>query len=85
LKKHFAAAALAAAALTLASGANAATCQVVAAAGDGPSKDVATFMAAHGLENLIEHKGLKGQGPVKTRCVPGAMLTECTSQQKACK
>ena len=42
-------------------------------------------MAAHGLENLLDHKGLKGQGPIKTKCTPGAILTECVSQQKACK
>ena len=76
---------LAIAGLAFAGQAHAATCQVVAAAGDGPSKEVATFMAAHGLENLIDHKGLKAQGPIKTKCVPGAVLTECTSQQKACK
>jgi hypothetical protein len=82
---HIRFAALTLAAMTFASTADAATCQVVAAAGDGPSKEVATFMAAHGLDNIINNKGLKGQGPIKTKCVPGAMLVECTSQQKACK
>lgn len=73
------------AALLTSSAAKAANCQVVAAAGDGPSKEVATFMAAHGLENLLDHKGLKGQGPVKTKCTPGTIVTECVSQQKGCK
>ena len=75
----------AATAFAFAGSAHAATCQVVAAAGDGPSKEIATFMAAHGLENLLDHQGLKGQGPIKTKCTPGAILTECVSQQKACK
>jgi hypothetical protein len=85
MKTYIRFATLAVAVIACAATANAATCQVVAAAGDGPTKDVATFMAAHGLENLIDHKGLKGQGPIKTKCVPGAVLVECTSQQKACK
>jgi hypothetical protein len=71
--------------LAVLSAANAATCQLVAAAGDGPTKDIATVMSTHGLENIIDNKGLKGQGPVKTKCVPGSVMVECTSQQKACK
>ncbi len=63
----------------------AATCQNVAAAGDGPTKDIATMMSTHGLDNIINGKGLKGQGAVKTTCVPGAVLVECKSWQKACK
>ncbi len=78
-------AALAVAAVALPALANAATCQNVAAAGDGPTKDIATMMSTHGLENIIGNKGLKGQGAVKTTCVPGAVLVECKSWQKACK
>lgn len=64
---------------------NAAECTVVAAAGNGPTEAIATIMSTHGLENILEAKGLKGQGPVQTKCAPGAVLTECRSQQKACK
>lgn len=65
--------------------ANAAECQIVAAAGNGPTETIATVMSTHGLENIIEAKGLKPQGEVKTKCAPGTIMTECRSQQKACK
>jgi hypothetical protein len=65
--------------------AGAADCQWVAAAGNGPTQNIATIMSTHGLDNIIEAKGRKGQGPVKTTCVPGTFLTECRSSQKACK
>ena len=65
--------------------ATAANCQWVAAAGNGPTQNIATIMSTHGLDNIIENKGLKGQGPVKTTCAPGTFLTECRSSQKACK
>ena len=60
-------------------------CMTLAAAGDGLTKDMAVMMSTHGLENIINSKGLKAQGAVKTTCVPGAVLTECRSSQKACK
>lgn len=60
-------------------------CQRLAAAGDGLTKDIAVVMSTHGLQNIIDHKGLKGKGPVKTTCVPGAIMTECRSSQLACK
>lgn len=64
---------------------DAAECKIVAAAGNGPTEAIATIMSTHGLENILEAKGLKGQGPVQTKCAPGTVLTECRSQQKACK
>ncbi len=84
-KSTFAAVAFAALIAAAASPANAAECQVVAAAGNGPTESIATVMSTHGLENIIEAKGLKGQGPVKTKCAPGTIMTECRSQQTACK
>ena len=78
-------AALAVAAIALPGLADAATCQNVAAAGDGPTKDIATMMSTHGLDNIITNKGLKPQGAVKTTCVPGSVLVECKSWQRACK
>lgn len=71
--------------LATASVAHAAECQIVAAAGNGPTETIATVMSTHGLENIIEAKGLKPQGDVKTKCAPGTIMTECRSQQKACK
>lgn len=65
--------------------ANAAECQVVAAAGNGPTEGIATVMSTNGLANIIEAKGMKGQGAVTTKCAPGTIMTECRSQQKACK
>jgi hypothetical protein len=65
--------------------AHAATCQIIAAAGSGPTEGIAQLMSTKGLENIIEGKGLKGQGPVKTKCEAGTIMTECRSQQKACK
>ena len=62
-----------------------AECTRVAAAGDGLTKDIAVVMSTHGLQNIIEGKGLKGQGPVKTTCSTGAILVECHSSQLACK
>lgn len=79
-----AALALAAAAITSAP-ARAETCQIVAAAGDGPTESIAQLMSTKGLENIIEGKGLKGHGPVKTKCEAGTILIECHSQQKACQ
>lgn len=72
-------------ALVLSPAANAAECKIVAAAGNGPTEALATIMSTHGLENILEAKGLKGQGPVQTKCAPGTIMTECRSQQKACK
>jgi hypothetical protein len=86
MKTKISLAALALAALAVTAPANAApTCQWVSAAGNGPSTDIATLMSTHGLDNIIDHKGLKGQGAVTTKCVPGTILVECTSSQKACK
>lgn len=65
--------------------ANAAECQIVAAAGNGPTEGIATLMATNGLANIIEAKGMKGQGAVQTKCAPGTIMTECRAQQKACK
>lgn len=78
-------AAIAFAVLATAQAAHAAECQLVAAAGNGPTETIATVMSTHGLENIIEAKGLKPQGEVKTKCAPGTIMTECRSQQKACK
>jgi hypothetical protein len=75
----------AAAALLASSPARAEPCQVVAAVGSGPTDGIAQLMSTKGLENIIEGKGMKGQGPVKTKCEAGAIMIECRSQQKACK
>jgi hypothetical protein len=78
-------AALTLAALTFAAPARAETCQRLAAAGNGPTKDIATMMSTHGLDNIITNKGLKPTGAISTKCVPGTILVECKSWQKACK
>jgi hypothetical protein len=78
-------AAMALAAMTLAAPVRAETCQRLAAAGDGPTKDIATMMSTHGLDNIITNKGLKPTGAISTKCVPGTILVECKSWQKACK
>jgi hypothetical protein len=65
--------------------AHAAECKRFAAAGDGLTKDIAVVMSTHGLQNIIEDKGMKGQGPVKTTCSAGTIMTECRSSQLACK
>ena len=62
-----------------------AECTRLGAVGDGPSKSIATIMSTHGLENIIEARGLKAQGPVKTTCQDGTILTQCHSSQTACK
>lgn len=68
-----------------ASAVHAAECKIVAAAGSGPTESIAHLMSTKGLENIIEAKGMKGQGPVKTKCEAGTIMTECRSQQNACK
>ncbi len=74
------------AALILATSAQAAgNCQRVGAVGDGPTQTIATIMSTHGLENIIEAKGLKPQGTVKTTCKDGTVLSQCHSSQTACK
>ena len=65
--------------------AQAGDCVRVGAVGDGLTHDLAVIMSTHGLANIIEDKGRKGQGPVHTTCSPGAVLTECHSSQMACK
>ena len=86
MKAKLTAAALAlAVALVSSTSAFAAECKVVAAAGSGPTESIATLMSTKGLENIIEAKGLKGQGPMQTKCEAGTIMTECRSQQKACK
>ena len=65
--------------------AEAGTCVRLAAAGDGPTKAVAEVMSTHGLQNIIDNKGMKGQGQMKTTCAAGTFLTECHSSQTACK
>jgi hypothetical protein len=65
--------------------AQAGDCIRVAALGDGLTHDLAVLMSTHGLANIIEHKGRKGQGKIHTTCTPGAVLTECRSSQMACK
>ena len=77
--------AAAAVACLVSSAAFAGECVRVGAAGDGPTKDIATIMSTHGLENIIEGKGLKPSGPIKTTCKDGAVLTGCHSSQLACK
>jgi len=66
-------------------GAQAGECTKIAAAGDGPTKYIATIMSTHGLDNIIEARGMKGRGPVHTTCKPGTFLVECRSSQTACK
>ncbi len=66
-------------------GAQAGDCHRLGAVGDGLTKDIAVVMSTHGLQNIIEGKGLKGQGPVKTTCEPGTIMVECHSSQLACK
>ena len=72
-------------ACTLATGAFAGECTRVAAVGDGPTQTIATIMSTHGLQNIIDNRGLKGTGPVKTTCQDGTILTQCHSSQTACK
>lgn len=62
-----------------------ADCARIAAVGDGLTKDIAVVMSTHGLQNIIEGRGLKGQGEVKTTCQAGSFLTQCHSSQVACK
>jgi hypothetical protein len=62
-----------------------ADCIRIGAIGDGLTHDLAVIMSTHGLENIMSFKGRKGQGPVHTTCSAGAVLTECTSTQMACK
>ena len=78
-------AASAALACAVSTAALAGDCTRIAAVGDGPTKDIATVMSTHGLENIIEARGLKATGPVKTTCEAGSFLTECHSSQSACK
>jgi hypothetical protein len=79
------AAAAGVAALLFSMNAARAECQIVAAAGDAPTESIAQVMSTHGLQNIIDAKGMKGAGPVKTKCTQGTFLVECRSQQKACK
>lgn len=65
--------------------AEAGSCQRVGAIGDGLTHDLAVVMSTHGLANIIDSKGLKGKGPVHTKCSPASFLTECRSSQVACK
>jgi hypothetical protein len=85
MKNYIPFAAVALAAFVFAAPAYAETCQRLAAAGNGPTKDIATMMSTHGLDNIITNKGLKPTGAISTKCVPGTILVECKSWQKACR
>ena len=60
-------------------------CVKVAAIGDGLTKDIAVIMSTNGRKNIINGKGMKGQGPVTTNCKPGMFMPQCVSSQTACK
>ncbi len=60
-------------------------CARISAAGDGLTHGIAVIMSTHGLQNIIEGRGMKGKGRVKTTCKPGTFMTECFSSQMACK
>jgi hypothetical protein len=62
-----------------------AECTTVGSAGDGINEGVAKFMAEHGLQNILEAKGLKPQGPITYKCEAGMLLTECHARQQGCK
>ena len=69
----------------LAHSASAGECTRIGAVGDGPTKGIATLMSTNGLKNLIDYRGLKGQGPIKTTCEDGTFLSQSHSSQTACK
>lgn len=77
--------AAAAAVCAISATAEAGSCVRVGAIGDGLTHDLAVVMSTHGLANIIESKGLKASGPVRTTCSPANFLTECRSFQRACK
>lgn len=60
-------------------------CRRIAAIGDGLTESIAIIMSTNGLKNIIEAKGMKSQGPVKTTCKTGTFLPQCQSSQNACK
>ena len=67
------------------SAAQAGECTRLGAVGDGLTKGIAEIMSTNGLKNVIESKGMKGQGLVTTTCKDGTFLTQCHSSQMACK
>ena len=83
-------AALAAALLTLAAGAQAAgkatagKCVMAGGTADMITEDLARFMANAALGNQMKAAGLKPSGPVNMVCKPGYPVN-CTAKQRACK
>jgi len=77
---------LAAAAVLMSTGAQAAKCSVSSASGLGVTKDIATYMSNKALKDMLAKNGEKGKGKVTTTC-DGSMVvsTTCISKQKSCK
>jgi hypothetical protein len=77
---------IAAAALTISTGAQAGKCAMSKASGLGVSKEIATFMSNKALNDMIAKNGEKGKGKVTTTCDSSAVVTTtCTSSQRTCK
>ena len=75
-----------AAALTLATAAQAGHCSMSKASGLGVTKEIATFMSNKALKDMTAKNGEKGVGKVTTTCDSGAVVsTTCTSSQRTCK
>ena len=63
----------------------AADCRTITAAGDNFTHDSAVLFSTNALKNTLAGQGRVGKGPVQTTCKTGAVMTTCTSSQRACK
>lgn len=65
--------------------AQAADCARITALGETLTHDSAVLFSTNALKNTLAAQGRIGQGPVRTTCKEGSVMTTCHSSQVACK
>lgn len=85
MKTKFVMAIAVAAALSMASAAQAKECKKIGAVGSGLTQGLAEIMAKGGVKTLIDSRGMTPVGEPKLSCKDGGVLTECHATQTGCK
>lgn len=65
--------------------ASAAECKMIGSVGSGVTEGMARIMAEGGLKNIISNRNMTPTGAIKVTCEAGAIVTECSARQLACK
>ena len=68
----------------LSAAAQASDCRKVTALGQNLTHDTAVLFSTNALKNTLAGQGRVGQGPMRTTCDAGSVMTTCYSSQLAC-